>query len=267
MRRIVFASGESESASWARGRFVCMRQASRYMRPRLRMRFGSKLVLDARRKRRDFGRLRLEDRHAGAQRVAGADQRRMAPPTARGSRRAAISAPAHREPDEAAAPIEEIAEIERSAERGDQRRRGARRDRDTPDRAIGQRGERRDVAQSRQSVSDARRPESRHRRTRELAAQRRARASTDGTGPSTRSKVVAPLPCGTATRGQMRRAADLVRALASAASSRHAPSSLEARSTTVRVASGRGSTLTRDLGQRRERAVGAGHQLGADRSR
>ena len=121
--------------------------------------------------------------------------------------------PADREPDEPAAPIEEISRVERARHGGGERRPGGRRHRDAPDRAIGERGERRDVAHRaperratplRPTVSIAPKPAS----SRRSAA---ARATTDGTGPSSRSKVRAPSRRDRG--GQMRRAADLVRAV------------------------------------------------------
>ena len=176
---------------------------SRYMRPRLRMRRGSKLVLDARRKRGERRRLRLEHRHRRAQRVAargsawhgpiaqcarGSPPRRHRPrpsPRARRARR-----PNRRNMSQSSA----------RATRGGKRRPVGRRDRHAPDRAFALRRQRRHVAHfAPRPHAKRRRPECRRCRTiASSCAQRRRRAPRPTGRPFEPQQGVARRPDDTA---------------------------------------------------------------------
>ena len=159
------------------------------------------------------GRLRLEHRHGGAHRIGRAHQGRVARGERRADRgRAAIRRARRREPYEAAAPIEEMA----------QHRARARRDAAIAGPSVGG-TETRQTARSasaangltsrtaRHAACDA--SSSRSSIVPKAASSCRSaapRAATDGPGPSSRSRVRAP--SGAIAGGQMRGAAHLVRA-------------------------------------------------------
>ena len=153
-------------------------------------------LLDAHRQCRDFARLRLEDGHRGAQRVAGADQRRVA----------AADGAADRSPRRASAPAARASQTRPPPQSRNNRRSSflrapqsapapaARRDRDAPDRRArsGQQAARRRGSRARASAMHHRRMISRVAEARQLAAQRRGARATEGAGPSTANRGHAP---------------------------------------------------------------------------
>src|SRR5260221_13474913 len=134
----------SGSASWASEKLVCIAGSSEVAIHAARVQDAARIeaLLDPRTQRGERAALRLEDGHDAAQRCPAADQRGVpAESGKRGAdrRRAAIivaPAAADGEPDEAAAPIEEMSGLDLAGQRGGQRPRAPRRQRQPPDYAF-----------------------------------------------------------------------------------------------------------------------------------